>query len=94
MKMTSYRLKPSLRKILNKLSKKDKETYEQILNKIDEIINCENINHYKNISKILGYRKTSKLQIFLFGVMLAFAYTAMKLYFLVQKFYQKRIMRL
>ena len=55
--MTSYQIKPSLRKILNKLSKKDKETYEQILNKIDEIINCENIDHYKNLRKPLQHLK-------------------------------------
>lgn len=38
-----------LRKILEKLSKKNKIIYEQILNKISEIINCEDAEHYKNL---------------------------------------------
>jgi len=38
-----------LQKILNKLSKKDQDTYNQILKKIDEIMHSENIEHYKNL---------------------------------------------
>jgi len=55
--MISYEIKPSLIKILNKLSKKDKVLYEKTLNKINEIINCENINHYKNLRKPLRHLK-------------------------------------
>jgi len=40
---------PSLQKILNKLSKKDKSTYEQVLNKIEELINSADVKHYKNL---------------------------------------------
>jgi len=34
--MYSHEIKPHLKKVLEKLSKKDKGTYEQILKKIDE----------------------------------------------------------
>jgi len=39
----------NLEKILNKLSKKDKSLYNQILKKIDEVIHSKNIEHYKNL---------------------------------------------
>ena len=47
--MYNYGYSDKLRKILEKLSKKNKVIYEQILNKINEIINCENTEHYKNL---------------------------------------------
>ena len=47
--MYSHEIKPHLKKILEKLSKKDKHTYEQILKKIDEIIKSDSIEHYKNL---------------------------------------------
>ena len=47
--MRSYDIKPNLKKILDKLSKKDKSIYKQILNKIEEIIKSETIEHYKNL---------------------------------------------
>ena len=47
--MYSYDIKPFLQKILNKLSKKDKKLYEQVIKKIEEIINSESIGHYKNL---------------------------------------------
>jgi len=42
-----------LRKSLRKISKKDKIFYKNILNKINEIINSENIEHYKNLKYIM-----------------------------------------
>ena len=38
-----------------------------------------------DMTRIMEHKRTSKPQILLFGVMLAFAYTAMKLYFLVRR---------
>ena len=38
-----------LQKILDKLSKKNGEIYEQIIKKINEIINSEDVEHYKNL---------------------------------------------
>ena len=43
--MYNYEIIPSLQRTLNKLSKKDKKTYEVIMNKIEEIL--ENPQHYK-----------------------------------------------
>jgi len=47
--MYSYEIQPSLQKILNKLSKKDKALYEQVLNKIEEVMTSSDIEHYKNL---------------------------------------------
>ena len=55
--MRKYEILPSLQKILNKISKKDNATYEQILKKIEEIINSSDIEHYKNLRYSLKDRK-------------------------------------
>lgn len=47
--MYPYEIKPNLQNILNKLSKKNRQLYEQILKKIEEIINSGNVEHYKNL---------------------------------------------
>ncbi len=47
--MYSYEIKLHLKKVLEKLSKKDKGMYEQVLKKIDEIIKSDSIEHYKNL---------------------------------------------
>src|SRR3990170_1173616 len=47
--MHSYEIKPNLQKILNKLSKKDKNLYEQVLKKISEITDSSDVEHYKNL---------------------------------------------
>ncbi|MBS3150800.1 addiction module toxin RelE [Candidatus Woesearchaeota archaeon] len=49
----NYEIHPDLDKILSKLSKKDKVQFETILKKIDDIINTENIDHYKNLKSPL-----------------------------------------
>jgi YafQ family addiction module toxin component len=53
----SYKTSKNLDRILEKLFKKDKSIYEQILKKIDEIINCEDIEHYKNLRYNLKDKK-------------------------------------
>jgi YafQ family addiction module toxin component len=55
--MYSHEIVPPLQKILNKLSKKDKSTYEQVLKKIEEIINSPDIEHYKNLRYDLKDKK-------------------------------------
>lgn len=55
--MRNYEIKPSLQEILNKLSKKDKVMYERALKKIEEIITCEDIEHYKNLRYDMKDRK-------------------------------------
>jgi len=44
-----FEIKPELEKKLVKLYKKDKLMYEKIIKKIDEIINSNDIEHYKNL---------------------------------------------
>jgi YafQ family addiction module toxin component len=55
--MYSYEIVPSLQKILNKLSKKDKNVYEQVLKKIQDIISTFNVEHYKNLRYTLKEEK-------------------------------------
>ena len=47
--MYQYKIQPNLQKILKRLLKKDKQTRERILKKIQEIINSEKVEHYKNL---------------------------------------------
>ncbi len=47
--MRNYEIKPRLQRVLNKLSRKDKNLYEQVINKINEILNSQDIEHYKNL---------------------------------------------
>lgn len=44
----NYELGPELQKILAKLKKKDKEAFDQIFQKIEEIVNTDP-EHYKNL---------------------------------------------
>jgi len=46
--MREYDITDSLFKILSKISKKDKKTYENILKKIEEVCSGD-IEHYKNL---------------------------------------------
>jgi len=55
--MYSYEIIPYLQQILNKLSKKDKVLYTRVLDKIEEIINCEDVEHYKNLRHDMSDRK-------------------------------------
>ncbi len=43
--MYTYEITPSLQRTLNKLFKKDKKTYEAVMDKIKEIL--QNPQHYK-----------------------------------------------
>ncbi|MCD4666543.1 addiction module toxin RelE [archaeon] len=53
-----YEIHPDLDKILSKLSKKDKLQFDKILKKIDEVVDSENINHYKNLkSPLQNYKR-------------------------------------
>ena len=47
--MYSYELSDKLKKVLNKLSKKDNKLYKQLLKKLEEIVNAYDIRHYKNL---------------------------------------------
>jgi mRNA-degrading endonuclease RelE of RelBE toxin-antitoxin system len=45
----NFYVSENLEKILKKLSKKDKNLYNNVLKKIDEVIHSENIDHFKNL---------------------------------------------
>ena len=47
--MYTYEIQPSLKKKLERIFKKKKSLYLQILKKIEEVIDSEDISHYKNL---------------------------------------------
>jgi len=47
--MRSHEVDGKLRKILIKLFKRNKVTYNAVMDKIEEILSCEDIGHYKNL---------------------------------------------
>lgn len=49
--MYNFQVSEQLQKVLKKLSKKDRELYNQVLKKIDEVVNSRNIEHYKNLRR-------------------------------------------
>lgn len=59
--MYNYEVIPYLQRILNKLSKKDKSLYEQVLKKIDEIINSPDVEHYKNLRYNMSDKKRAQI---------------------------------
>lgn len=71
----SHEIQPSLQKILHKLSKKDKKTYEIIMAKIQEILTRENIHHYKNLKKPLQHLKRAHIH---GSFVLAFGYNSLE----------------
>lgn len=55
--MYPYENKPPFKRILKKLYKKNKITYERVMAKIQEIINSNDIEHYKNLRVPLQHLK-------------------------------------
>ncbi len=47
--MRHFLVSENLQEIMKKLSKKDKPLYEQLLGKIDEVVNSYDVGHYKNL---------------------------------------------
>lgn len=47
--MHNLKVSEHLQELMKKLSRKDKSLYEQPLKKIDEIKNCYDVEHYKNL---------------------------------------------
>ena len=48
-KMHELEIKPELDKKLIKLFKKDRTQYEAVINKINEILNSDTLEHYKHL---------------------------------------------
>jgi mRNA-degrading endonuclease RelE of RelBE toxin-antitoxin system len=55
--MYSYEILPHLKDVLQKLSKKDKQAFDRVIQKIEEVLQCPNIDHYKNLRYDLKDRK-------------------------------------
>ena len=55
--MYTYELRKSLEKKFFKLAKKNPSQLRSIAKKIEEIIACKDINHYKNLRKPLSHLK-------------------------------------
>ena len=51
--MREFLIEEGLRKTLQKIAKKDKVMYEAVMNKIEEIVSCPSVDHYKNLRKPL-----------------------------------------
>lgn len=47
--MRSFKYSPTFDKIIKKLVKKDRNRSEQVAKKMDEILSCDDPNHYKNL---------------------------------------------
>lgn len=59
--MYNYEVIPYLQKVLAKLSKKDRALYEQVLKKIEEVINSADVEHYKNLRYDLKDKKRAHI---------------------------------
>ena len=47
--MHKWEVSEHLKEVMKKTSSKDKSLYNQLLKKINEIINCYDVDHYKNL---------------------------------------------
>lgn len=47
--MRSFLIEDKLKKLLNKLYKKDNVLYQAVMKKLQEILTCQNIDNYKNL---------------------------------------------
>lgn len=65
-----YKISKNLDRILSKLQKKDKKIFEQILNKIKEVINSADVEHYKNLRYTLKEFK----RVHIYSFVLVFKY--------------------
>ena len=51
--MREFSIEINLKRLLNKLIKKDRAMYNMLWNKIKEILTCKDVNHYKNLRRPL-----------------------------------------
>jgi len=73
-----YEIKPNLKKLLNKISKRNTVMYERILDKIREVINSDP-EHYKNLRHDL--KEFKRVQIGSFVLIFKFSRSENKIYF-------------
>lgn len=55
--MRNFAIEERLQKILRKVQIKDKVFYRSFQKKVEEILACEDVNHYKNLRKPLQHLK-------------------------------------
>ena len=55
--MHRLKIEAHLETILAKLAKRDRVRYEILMKKVEEILSCEDPNHYKNLRVPLQYLK-------------------------------------
>lgn len=55
--MRNFAIEAKLQKIIEKVQKKDSVLYRAFQNKVEEILICEDVNHYKNLRKPLQHLK-------------------------------------
>ncbi|MBS3118959.1 addiction module toxin RelE [Candidatus Woesearchaeota archaeon] len=56
--MRNFLIEDKLKKIIEKLHKKNPVVYEALMKKIEEILNCEDVEHYKNLhSPLQEYKR-------------------------------------
>lgn len=71
--MHNFEIKPELYRKLIKLSKKDNNSYEKVMKKIEEILNSK-IDHYKN----LRYNMKESKRVHIGHFVLVFSYNKIK----------------
>lgn len=62
--MHKFCVEEGLSKVLSKVYKKDRRIYEQLMSKIDEIVNCSDLDHYKNLRAPLQAYKRVHIGVF------------------------------
>ena len=55
--MREFLIEDRVKKSLKRLSKKDKALHNALMEKMDEILTCQDVNHYKNLRKPLQHLK-------------------------------------
>ena len=51
--MREFSIEENLKKKIKKISKKDRSMYRFIMKKFEEILTCDDIDHYKNLKRPL-----------------------------------------
>lgn len=55
--MREFSVEEELKRTMEKMAKKDPVTYRALLDKMDEILTCAEVNHYKNLRRPLQHLK-------------------------------------
>ncbi|QQG38681.1 MAG: type II toxin-antitoxin system RelE/ParE family toxin [Candidatus Woesearchaeota archaeon] len=75
--MREHEYSDHLKRILNKLYKKDRPRYEEVMKKIEEILKSQNPDHYKN----LRYDMKDSKRVHIGHFVLVFRVVGDKIYF-------------